>query len=258
MTSPATKLMMAAGGATFNDPPPDVTSQVARWWATDLVGTYADNDLVSSWTDDVSSFTLSASGSARPTFKTSGINGRPAVDFNGTANILRYAASSAVSTSSAGCVVVVMEADDSSSTVWGSCDEATAVRYLLGQYTTFTNVNFMVNQGNNGGADLVRGNTTVSTATPYVFEISSNASAYSIVVNNSTESLTVFAGANTGNWFLNTTLRDSFTLGGVQDSGGASSFMDGRIAFVLVADAQLSNHDRIALYNDWITPYYGI
>jgi hypothetical protein len=258
MASPAIKLLTAAGGSQFNDPPPDVTSQVARWWASDLVGTYANNDPVDSWTDDVGSFTLSATSTARPTFLTSGINGRPAVDFDGTTDILRYAAASAVSNNSLGCVVAVVVLGDSTGTVWGSCDEATNLRYLLGQYTTFTNVNIMINQANNGGADLVRGSTTLATSTAYALEWTSSGFAYELIVDNATESKTVFAGADTGDWFSDVTLRDNFTIGGVQDSGGASSFFTGQLAFLLVADAQLSTGDRTALYNNWITPYYGI
>jgi hypothetical protein len=267
MASPAIKLLAAAGGAA-DIPPPTITSQVAVWWATDLVGAVADGAEVGdtsggkNWIDRVSSLSLSQTvGTTYPLFDVDGIGGKPCVDFDGSNDRLRYAVASPVSTTTAGCIVVVLRCDDdpvaSTQYVVSTSDDASSTRLLGLGYTPNASANRTVVVQNNGGtSDTVRGDTSLG-ATARVIELSSSGSAYTMRVDNVSQSLTVSSGSNAGDWFGDTSSRDNFTVGCLDRSTGVEGFFDGAIAFVLVADAELSAGDRTDLY-DWINAYYGI
>ena len=69
------------------------------WLKADAISGLNDGDLVSSWLDQSgNAFNFSASGSARPTYKTNIQNGNPVVRFNGTST---YMSTSNVQTGSA-------------------------------------------------------------------------------------------------------------------------------------------------------------
>jgi len=238
-------------------PPPSITSTAAVWWAGDL--TLADGDPVGTWTDRVGSRGITSSGSARPTYRASSIGSRPAVDFDGSNDVLRFAAADPVSAALSGCVVAVvsMDAPTVNGAIWSSVDEGTGLLSYLVGVTQLTGGRLRIIQANNGaGADDVRGATVLSTGAQ-VLEWSSTGTAYGLRVNNTGESLTVTGGGNTGDWFGDTSLRDSFALGALHVGTTPANFFDGRIAYLGVFDAELSSGDRAALYG-WISSQYGI
>lgn len=237
--------------------PPSITSQVAVWWANDLA--LSDGAAVSSWVDRVGSFDAAqATGSRQPIYRSSGIGGHPAVDFDGTDDILRYAAANAVTTSTSGCVLAVVLFDtvpDAVQAVWASSDEATIVRRILGGPRATTLTSFL-SQRNNDTTDDVSGDDVLSSSTAYMLEWSSSGTAYSLRRNNDPQSLTVHTGSNNGDWFGDTANRDNFTLGARQTTA-VDSPIDGKIALLIVANAELSSGDRTLIY-DWVSDYYGI
>jgi hypothetical protein len=239
--------------------PPAVASTAAVWWAGDL--SLADGDPVSTWTDRIGGVSIANSLTARPTYRSAHIGGRPAVDFDGSNDVLY--ASNPLSTAASGAVVAVVLVDTTSGSrgVWSSGDEASASYYLLGTSSTSAS-------GGTGRISLeaaqtslqphIRGNTTtLSTATPYLLEWSSSGSAHALKVNGAGESITVLSGTSNGRWFSGVSFRDSFALGALKFNGTATAYLDGAIAFLLVTTAPLSSGDRTALHS-WVASHYGI
>lgn len=106
--------------------PPPVGSQLAAWWAADLA--LSDGDPVSSWTDRIGGVSIANTLTARLTYRRSHVGGRPAVDFDGTNDVLFV--SNQLSNSAVGTVVAVVLVDTTSGSrgVWSSGDESLASR----------------------------------------------------------------------------------------------------------------------------------
>lgn len=64
------------------------------------------------------------------------------------------------------------------------------------------------------------------------------------------ESLTVSNGANTGDWFADTSLRDNFVIG-ASKAIVLSAYFNGSISNVNVWDRALSATEVMALYNSY-------
>lgn len=252
MTSPAVKLLAGLGGGS--NEPPSITSKVAEWWAEDL--TEADGAGVQTWTDRVSSRQATANVETnRPTMRTNGIGGMRALDFDGSSDQLQWIGS--LSTATSGCVVAVVMADTTSGTdtVWAEASSSN-FRYTYG-WLANGGAGIGIEQANNSSADTVRGGSH-SVDTPYALEWSSSGTAWTLRINNSSQSLTVVAGSNSGDWFGDSTSNYSFSIGSALiNNSYLSAFFDGKIAYLMVADAELSSGDRTALY-DWISEVYGI
>lgn len=236
--------------------PPTITSQRACWWATDLA--LANNDPVSSWVDRVNSFAATQTLTARPTYLASGIGGRPSVDFeSASSQYLRYAAANAASTAAQGVIVVVVQYETlASGDIWSSSDEAVTTRFIHHTPVGAGQDHLGISQRNSDTSDILRGDTALSTGVPYILEWASSGTAYSLRVNNVSQTLTIDSGANNGDWFGDTVNRDNFVLGGWLRTTLVNTF-DGMEAFVLIADAELSAGDRTALYA-FLSEYYGI
>jgi hypothetical protein len=261
MASPAIKLLAAAGGGGIGEPPV-VASQVACWWADDLVGVVADTDPVSSWVDRTSSFDATASSTVRPTFNLDGVGGgKPSVDFDGTNDVLTY--SGILTSATQGCVIMVcapvsLPTSSVNDTYWGAGDVASGNRYLqAGPYNVSGTTRMFLDQFNSTGEDFPRSTTdAMSAGTDYVMEWSSSGTAYSMRLNNNSQSLSFVVGSDTGDWFGDVSNVDNFTIGALVISS-TTNYSPVRVSLLLVADAELSAGDRTALY-DWINAYYGI
>lgn len=59
---------------------------ITRWDANNLA--QSDGSSVGTWSSNVGSFTLSGTGTAQPTYQSTGLNGKPTVVYNGTSNVL--------------------------------------------------------------------------------------------------------------------------------------------------------------------------
>lgn len=91
MSSLATRLRFATGTTPFS--PADL-SNLRGWWKADALA-LSNNDPVATWNDSSASglnMTQATSGN-RPTFKTSQVNGLPAVDFDGSSDFLSNSSS---------------------------------------------------------------------------------------------------------------------------------------------------------------------
>ena len=242
---------LAAGGRTF---PASVGSVVAVWDASDLA--LADGDPVGSWVDRVNGHTLTASGSARPTFAASAnrVGARPAITFDGSSDVL--AVGSNLTTSTSGVVIVLGEITDG--IAWSSADvNASNPHYYYMFGGRFSGLLRMQSAATSVGGTAGIGLVTVSETGPAVWEWASSGFAsggYSIRKNNTPLTLSPLFAGNNGRWFGDVANRDNFTVGAQVASagnGGTNTFMAGWISAVIVLNAIPAEGPRSDLYR-WL------
>lgn len=233
--------------------PENIVGAVEVWVADDIA--ISDGTAVSSWVGRVAASSLAqASAGQKPLYRTSSINSQPAVDFDGTDDLLRYAGT--LSTAASGHVFVVMEADVvGARDFWSSSDEGSTVNYLAADANSAGVPIDMVVNDNSGTENYFHG-TALTTATPYFLEWASTGTAYGLRINGTARALTFATGANNGKWFSAVSGRDNFVLGALKQSSEIR-FHNGRIATAIVVDGVMSAGDRTSL-NAWVTAKYGI
>jgi hypothetical protein len=214
--------------------------------ADDLTGN--DGDVVTTWTSrEGSAYAFTQADNAkRPLLKkgANGINGHNVVRFDGSNDLLVYPAGT-ISTASEGTVIAVMRytaALQNNQMLLTSADQAATTRYLRCQafYNTSLGRNIIASQNDNGTEDAVRGSTVLAENTPYIIVWKSDGTAWSMRINGGDETLTVLGtGANSGDWFGDTSARDNFVIG-AQKTTSEQFFLKGDIAELLMYDRGLS------------------
>lgn len=238
--------------------PPVLTGQLTNWWASDLTG-FANGDPVGSWTDRVAALTLTAPGGNRPLYRAAHIGGRPAVDFDGADDVL--AVSNTITTGTDGCItaVVLLDTATGGRAVWASADLSGTSYYIVGAASLSAAAGkAAIEQASVSIQAQVRGDTSLSTATPYLLEWSTSGTAYTFRVNGVTQTLTTLSGSNNGNWFGDTSFRDVFSLGALRFGPSTiTAVFDGAIAHFQQLNAPMTSGDR-ANFHAWVRAYYGI
>lgn len=249
------KTSSSGGGSSFN--PKDITGCVACWVADDC-SSVGDGAAVSSWVDRKNNLNLAqATGTKQPLYRASGIGTAPAIDFDGTDDLLVYAAANAVSTAQSGHIFAVIRGDATTAAredaIACTSDEASTSR-LVGVSREANKL--YGRQANGSGFDAVFGGTTLGATTSYLIEFGSSGTVFSMRVNGTAETLGVSVGSDSGDWFGDSTARDNFTVGGKKTTS-ESAWFDGRIAFVLVVDGTIASGDRTSLHA-WVAAKYGL
>lgn len=240
--------------------PEDIDFTKAFWLADDIAQT--EGSAVLAWPDrGPGNHPLGQStGGSQPVYRTAGINGQPAVDFDGSADFMFT--SSLISSNIKGSVFTVCVVDAlQESALWGSVDEISSTRYMVGTLRTVASANTMASEQRDFGdasPDQNRAPTNqITTATAYFQEWRSTGSAYDFRINGASQTITTLAGSNNGDWFGDVTNRDNFSVG-AQKFGTPSGFFNGKIGFVIVNDqADIDAFDRARLY-EWVSAKYGI
>lgn len=166
--------------------------------------------------------------------------------------------SNTVSSSNIGCIVAVLQRVSGDGRVWSSSQHAVGPNYVIGRFSSGIPA---LSQSSNGGSseDLIRSQILAGTSHT-VLEWSSDGVQYGLRLANSTESVSVLAGTNSGDWFSNTLSRDNWTIGAIMYGVGGNISrhpFNCRIAYLGVFDSPLLVQDRYDLYK-WIQDYYGI
>lgn len=241
-------------------------SGIAAWLRADDLDGQADASAVSAWADRVAAYSFAqGTGTMQPTFyKTTTakkIGGQSAVWFDG-GDYLRYAG--IIGSPTSGYVIAVCRMDAlpaGNSVIVGSADEGSTVRQCETLVRTSAGVTNVRNiQEDNGGVDILTGNTALAISTDYVWEWASSGTAYAFRVNNVDQTLTVNSGANNGDWFGDTTLRDNVSLGARRNSGtsaGSLHYAGGVAEVIIVNDASITAGERTSL-NSYLNGRYGI
>lgn len=239
--------------------PEEVAGAVACWVADDVA--LADGAAVSSWVDRIGSFDAAqATGTKQPLYRTSGIGGAPAVDFDGSDDILTV--SNVLSTAASGHVFVVVDADATatnfSHVVWSRTDIHDNFHYLHG-YSSFvyvTNGKGGISSRAGGAQNVVEWNTAYDDGVAHLMEWSSDGSAWAFMVDGTSLGKTTRAGSDTGDWF-DIANADAFLIGAQRIGGSEGNTFNGRIAMVLVVAGAIASGDRTSLH-DWVETKYGI
>lgn len=212
----------------------------------------SDGDAISSWISrEGNNYDFAQSDNAKkPLLKklANGINNHNTVLFNGTNDLLVLP--SAVLDGATGTVLAVFKLSATPSQyqhILTSADEATAnyTMRLMAYYDTFK---IATSQKNNDTSDELKGSTTILPGAVYVAVWQSDGSAYTYRVNGVTETITIVGGANTGDWFGDTSNRDNTVLGALKRTS-ESAFLKGALSEILVYDHFLSASEIYAAEN---------
>lgn len=214
------------------------------------------SNLVSQWNDKSTSGLnmAQATGSFQPTFTTSGINGKSAIDFDGTDNFLKNGTAGGGLTGTSGEVWMVYLLDSVAGACAGlaSSDEATDNNFIVLQpLRNGTDLNVQINSNNAGTANAARGDTVEATATCYITRFKTDGTTWSMGVSGVTQTLTIVAGSNTGDWWGDIAGRDNLTIGALvrNASPNGEIFMNGKIGEIIAYNNSFNDSKSITLFN---------
>jgi hypothetical protein len=129
-------------------------------------------------------------------------------------------------------------------TIFASSDEASDVRYLKLSINVAGYLE--ISQSNNDVADVVRGSTVLAADTWYHVACVCTTTGWVLYVNGVAETLTVTAGANSGDWLADTADRDNVTIGALRKTA-VSEYWDGDVKDVRYYSARSLTAAQIAL-----------
>lgn len=210
----------------------------------------ADGNVVAVWKDqsgngyDISQTT----NEKRPLLRlaANGINGRAAVLFDGSNDIMVRTVANWLSSDSAGTLAAVYRLPTlvANSAILASADEAGSGNYIFFHpYRNVTTKTLYVRQINADTEGLVRGGTDQAVNTTYLVVWRSSGTAYTIRENNGNEVLTVVGGANNGDWFADTANRDNFSIGAMKFNNTETFFTNALISEVILYNSNLTGAD---------------
>lgn len=129
-------------------------------------------------------------------------------------------------------------------TIFSSADNASAAYYL---WFYLTNGKLAISQRNADTADVVTSTNTLRISEWYHVALTSSGTAWKLYINGASETLIVTAGANTGDWFSDATLRDNISIG-VWQSNAPNWFFNGLINPVKLYSKTLSDAEVLTDY----------
>ncbi len=218
----------------------------ANYWASDPGWTNPGDGLgVSSWRDSVAAVNaLQAVGANQPLYRASyaGLNGKPAIEFDGTND---YLLSTATLTLAQPFSVVVIGKTDS--TVAQSAATAKTGGTLATLFRHSTAATFAANAGTR-----LDGAATVTTAT---FAVTTGV-MFTSVLNNLSSKVIVGAATATGAAGTGAYTANPVLLGASGTTPTAP--LDGAMAFVGFIAGDITAHGEWANLKAWATSFYGV
>lgn len=194
-------------------------------------------------------------GDARPLYKTgiNGINSLGVALFAGSHSLIHAAA--VFAGASAGLVIAVVRYAGGYGYLMSSGDDGSINRYISFRPSN-SGAPPAITQCNGDTADTVRGNAYIGTS-PCLLEYASDGEDYEIRSNGDAQSLSVLGGANSGDWFGDTDLRDSCALGCLKYYSREESFLYADLARLIVYSQAVSGGDLASLRN-YLNDLYSI
>lgn len=219
--------------------PASYGTRLKAWWkpTADKVnsGSVADNDPVSTLADSsANARDLAQSLTKRPLWDDT-ITANGYSIFDGANDLLAYSAADSISTASSGEFYCVIRPSSVTGTqaIFGTADESVANKLLSIQ---LNGAYLEIAQNDGGTEDRVTATTTaMSTGTSYVIGVISTGTAWELRVNGVSQALTVASGSNSGDWFGDTSARDSATLG-ARKTTSENTFLNGYIGEAFLID----------------------
>lgn len=199
-------------------------------------GPAANGESVYSLTERDSSLVFSQSDTAkRPAYDTV-TDADGYLDFDGTNDLLAHTSADPITTATAGEFHGVFRPDSvaGTQTIFASCDESVANKYFCIQL----NAGFLEVACNNGGTEdrVTATSSVLAVGSAAVLSVISDGNAWTLKVNNVTQSLSVASGSNSGAWLGDVSGRDSATLG-ARKTTSESNFLNGKLGECFLIDA---------------------
>ena len=216
---------------------PTEVSGLAGWWDASALG-LSDGDAVASWSDLSGNSRTLAQGTsgARPAYRATGLNGKPAVDFDGSDDYLEVDSTSALDLTGNFLVLAVFQLDvvtlgngSYANTICGKDYSRWEFAETLGKL-----------QGRVGGiGGALESAGIVSTDRPYLAAFQKQpTNTVSLRFGNNL----LLSGTNS-----NTNSETyKFRVGG-RASGGSTLFLNGKLSELLVYSSDVANASRAAL-----------
>lgn len=206
----------------------------------------SDGDVVGTWQDQSGNNNdfIQTTAAKKPLYKTSQINGKDIVRFDGADDLL---IASNFNSALEGSIFIVYELNlglEDAKTIFSSSDEATGTKFfVLRAISSIANDFLGLSQRNTDTADKIEGNTSQIIDTPYLASWHSNGSIYTLRLNGALETISIIGGANNGDWLGDTDARDNFVVGGLKISSGETQFFRGDIRQILLYDTNIVGDD---------------
>lgn len=168
---------------------------------------------------------------------------------DGGNDYVKYPANT-MSTASQGHLTVALAglpvAPATTGTLFASSDEGSGTRVLNISLTT---TSFLFNRQESADTQdsVTHNTTTLAVHTPYLLEVASLDTSYSGWVNGVAQAKSVGSGADNGDWFGQTALRDNFTMFGRVRSGAPDQFLRGRVCDYVLTDLAPVAADQVNL-----------
>lgn len=223
----------------FDENAPATISGLVLWLDASSIEGLADGAAVTTWADKSGKGYDATAGTSSPNYRLNGVNGQPAVDFDGGADDMTI---SMVETTSNWTWFFVIDADaDTSSSLSYLYDAATGRFIMSHRSTTGTG-----NPGYHDGTGHSSAEASITGAQVYEYNLSSAAGGF--IYRNGVQ-------------ILSSTYTQK-ALGGAQriaahNSGGGTNSFDGRIAEIIAYNSALGSTDRDTIY-DYIANKYGL
>lgn len=222
---------------------------------------------VDSWTDKVAGHVFAQSTAAAKPHTGASVNGRNAITFDGTDDYLNKVASD-ILVGSVGIIFTVfrtpgaLPASNASALSTGSDAGAPTGAFCAPtgvQNSAGTRYNRIIEKSSSGDAQTtIRGSTGMAINSTYVLAASSTGSAYGLRVNGATETITVGAGSDNGNWFAQTTTPNNTTVGAILRDGVIAGPMWGDVCEILAYDGVTLTSTQIDQVESYLAAKWGV
>lgn len=197
---------------------------------------------------------IQATAGERPTYKTSIQNGLSVLRYDGGDDL----ASTSAPGNASGSIFIVLSIADltSARNVYSASDKDDNNHYLVVWVDTsgFLRLNVKDGAGSDNG---IRGDTVLSTGTPYILYVGSSGTAWQMRVNGVAQSLTVTSGSNNGNWYDAPTALDTHAVGSMRLLTG-TAYLQGDIMEIADYSNPEKNGTEIGQVETRLSSRWGI
>lgn len=204
----------------------------------------ADGAAVTTWTDlGPSAFAFTqGTASQRPTFDEDGINGRPAVSFDG-GDLLRVA--DTVSTATGGTVIALVKRTSTAGFLLASANESSTSAFVG---VGFGSSRLLCDQRNGDTEDVVRSSTDVpgGAGTTHVLSYTADDVLYEMYVDGLGQNKLLVGGSDAGDWFGGTAGRTSTVIGALKRTT-ESAFFTGWLGGMSMFNRVLTHQERLCV-----------
>ena len=234
-----------------------VTSELGPFEA---VGPVIDGDPVAQWIDRSGNNKAFSQGTLakRPTYRATGINSLPSIEFDGIDDLLVLAEDYLSGAEGTAIAVVELSASPSDTqVVLGTSDDAVgndAIEFRAYHSAALPNLSARVDD--NTSDNIPRGSTTVAVSTIYIQVWLSDGTAYSLRVNGAAETVALVTGLDNGNWFSDVANKDSVSIGAAKRASEVN-FLKGDLAELIVYDHDLTTSELLTI-ETYLATRYGI